>query len=80
MGINWTQIPVTESDRRVMESAQDAAQDRKELIYPVEGNRQRKMKSSHVYIPSKLRLFNKPHIHPKFGIQFQCVYEQAKTF
>lgn len=37
-GINWTQILITESDRRVMELAQDAAQDRKELIHPAEGN------------------------------------------
>lgn len=50
--LNWTRVLISESDRKWMESAQDAAKDTKESTDPIEGNDYIKVKSSHVYNPS----------------------------
>lgn len=50
--LDWTRVLISESDRKRMESAQDAAKDTKESTHPIEGNDEIKVKSSHVYNPS----------------------------
>lgn len=36
--LDWTRVLISESDRKRMESAQDAAKDTKESTDPIEGN------------------------------------------